>query len=85
MYKIRKANKCYQCSECGYRKIERGQRYLYDACPPWHEGSRSKKWQVIRACFRCAVKYGMLTEDMRNKFEKLKAEGKPCAGYGGNP
>lgn len=64
--KIRTARKTYQCSERSYHTIKPGDRYLHQVCPPWHEMARTeKKWNVIRACLRCANEFGMHTSETR--------------------
>lgn len=64
-YAIRTARQEYQCTERSYHVIRSGDRYLYAAMPPWHEFSRGDKWQVIRACLRCAREFGLHTSETR--------------------
>lgn len=69
---IRRARKEHQCTERNYHLIRQGDLYLYAAMPPWHEFSRGKKWEYIRACLRCADEYGMHTSDTRKVIEAAK-------------
>ena len=71
MYKIRVARKEHQCTERNYHKINAGDRYLYAACPPWHEMARGKKWWIIKACLRCANEFGLHTSETRQAAEAL--------------
>lgn len=41
------------------------------ACPPEHDGNSSGKWWTIRACLRCAEKYGMHNSDTRKQLEAM--------------
>jgi hypothetical protein len=67
--KIRVARKEHRCSEESYHVIRPGSRYLYAAGPPWADWNSSKKWWVIRACLRCADRYGLHTSDTRKAVE----------------
>lgn len=67
--KVRRARKEHQCSEASWHLIRPGDLYLHAACPPWHECARGKKWWVIRACLRCAEKYGLHTSETRKAVE----------------
>lgn len=66
---IRTAKKEHQCTELSYHTIKPGDRYLYAACPPWHEMNRGGKWWIIRACLRCADEFGLHTSDTRKAVE----------------
>lgn len=68
--KIHIARKAHQCTERSYHTIKPGDRYLYSACPPWHEMNRGKKWWVIRACLRCAKEFGMHTNETKAALDK---------------
>ena len=72
-YLIRRARKAYTCTEASYHTIQPGERYLYGACPPWHEFARdSRKWWIIRACLRCAEEYGLHSSDTRKQLEDAR-------------
>jgi hypothetical protein len=70
--KIRKARKDHICTEHSYHKIAKGDKYLFVSAPPWHEVANGKKWIVIRACLRCADKYGLHTSDTRAASSSVK-------------
>lgn len=67
--RIRTARKAHQCTERSYHTIRPGDRYLYAACPPWHEFARSKRWWIIKACLRCAAEFGLHTSETRAEVE----------------
>ena len=78
VYKIRTARKRHQCTEAGHHDIEPGDRYLCGECPPEHEMNQSRKtdpggrkWWIIRACLRCAERYGLHSSDTRKQLEEL--------------
>jgi hypothetical protein len=66
---IRTARKEHRCTEQSYHAIRPGDRYLYAACPPWHDVNRSGMWWVVKACLRCANEYGLHTADTRKRLE----------------
>ena len=70
VYEIRTARKQHVCSELSYHTIQKGQRYLYGVLPPWHEMSRGKKFETIKACLRCAEEFGMHTADTREQLKQ---------------
>ena len=70
VYEIRRARKTYQCSEASYHTIQPGDRYLYGVLPPWHEVARSRKFEVMRACLKCADKFGLHTSETRQQAEE---------------
>jgi hypothetical protein len=67
--RIRVARKEHRCTERSYHTIKKGDRYLYVACPPWHEMNRGKKWWIIKACQRCAEEFGLHTSDTRKQLQ----------------
>lgn len=71
VYEIRRARKAHRCTETSYHTIEPGSQYLYAVCPPWHEFNRSRppKFETIRACLRCAERFGMHTSETRRQVE----------------
>lgn len=71
MTQIRIARKEHQCTERSYHTIRPGDRYLYAACPPWHDINRSKKWWIIKACLRCAEEFGLHNSDTRRAVSNL--------------
>ena len=71
-YCICTARKQYACSERSYHTIQKGDLYLYGACPPWHEANDGNKWWIIRACLRCAEENGLHTSDTRKQLERQK-------------
>lgn len=70
-YEIRRSRKTYVCTEASYHTIRPGDHYLYGACPPWHEMNESGKWWTIRACLRCADRFGLHTSGTRKRAEAL--------------
>lgn len=72
MSQIRVARKEHQCTERSCHKIMPGDRYVYAACPPWHEFARGngKKWWIIKACLRCADEFGLHTSDTRKAISQ---------------
>lgn len=68
--RLRKARKEHRCTE-DYRTIKPGDIYLYAEMAPWHEFNQSKKWQFIRACLRCAERFGLHNSDTRKQLEEL--------------
>ena len=64
-YKIRKARKLHVCTEASHHVIGVGDRYLCGECPPEHEANRGRKWWIIRACLRCADRFGLHTTETR--------------------
>lgn len=67
--RIRRARKDHQCTEASWHTIKAGNLYLSAVCSPWHEMARGKKWWIIKACLRCANKYGLHTSDTRKAIE----------------
>lgn len=64
--KIRRARKPHQCTEGSWHTIQPGDLYLFCDNPPWGEQNRTgERWEYIRACLRCAKKYGMLTSEQK--------------------
>jgi hypothetical protein len=68
MRKIIVARKDHPCCQENWHTIRKGDRYLLEVCPPWHEFARAKKFETIRSCIRCATKWNMLDADMRKEL-----------------
>lgn len=71
-YKIRRCRKEAICTEQTWHKIARGDYYLYGACPPEHDINDGKTWRIIRACLKCAERYGLHTNDTRKRAEEIQ-------------
>ncbi len=70
---IRCAAKEYRCTEKSWHTIKRGDYYLYWSMTPWHECARGNKWEIVRACLRCAKEFGMLNSDNRARLAQVEA------------
>lgn len=72
-YAVKTARKQHLCSQ-GMHVIRCGDRYLYAACPPWHEMNRSRKgeqrWEVSYVCLRCAEEWGWHTSETRKQIQE---------------
>ena len=69
--RIRKARKEHQCTEQSWHKIKAGQHYYSVVCVPWHDVGNGKTFQVIRACLPCAIRYGLMNSELREKAEAI--------------
>lgn len=67
--RLRVAKKSHQCTERSYHTIKPGDLYVHVTMSPWHEMARSKKWQTIKACLRCADEFGIHNSDTRAALE----------------
>lgn len=67
---IRRCRKTTVCTETSYHTIDRGELYLYGAIAPEHDVSDVKKWVIIKACIKCAERYGLLCSRTRKQFEE---------------
>lgn len=80
-YTIRRARREYRCTETGYHSIYPGDLYLCAVYPPEHDMNDSRKWWVIKACLRCAEKFGMHTSETRKQLG-AKSDQVPNRGSG---
>lgn len=69
VYEIRRCRKPTPCTETSYHTIDCGELYLYGGMAPEHDVNDGKKWVIIKACIRCAKRYGMLCSATRKQFE----------------
>lgn len=66
--KIITARKRHICTECGFRTIDVGERYLLMTMTPWHEMNQHGKYFTHRACLRCAGRHGLLGLEERKQL-----------------
>ena len=78
--KVTTARRPHLCTECGFRRVAVGERYLRLTMPPWHDMNDAGKYVTHRACLRCAGRYGMLCSETRKQLTAAELAATPEMG-----